>query len=102
MYRFLTVDSWLFHRMLLSYSLNILCLEFEELSQLLKRKRVDASDPGRILDLIEVKKERLLAQDEERAKKQSEWHVLTNTMRNHPITKLFVSRVTRAQMDSIV
>ena len=70
----------------------VVCLEFEELSQLLKKKGIDASDPGRILDPVEVKKERLLARDEERKKKQTERHVLTKAMVNHPIPRLFVSR----------
>ena len=71
----------------------MLCvLEFEELSRLLKKKGIDASDPGRILDPVEVKKERLLARDEERKKKQTERHVLTKAMVNHPITPLFVSK----------
>ena len=70
----------------------MLCLEFEELSQLLERKGIDASDPGRVVDPLEAKKERLLARDEERAKKQTERHVLTEAMSNHPIPRLFVSR----------
>ena len=69
----------------------MLCLEFEELSQLLKQKGIDASDPGRVLDPLVAKKERLLARDEERAKKQTERHVLTKAMSNHPIPRLFVS-----------
>ena len=44
------------------------------------------------MDPLEAKKEKLLARDEERAKKQSERHVLTKAMSNHPIPKLFVSR----------
>ena len=68
--------------------------EFEELSRLLKEKGIDASDPGRVLDPVEAKKERLLARDEERKKKQTERHVLTKAMVNHPIPRLFVSRRT--------
>ena len=67
-------------------------VEFEELSQLLKRNGIDASDPGCVLDPVEVKKERLLARDEERKKKQTERQVLTKTMVNHPIPRLFVRR----------
>ena len=44
------------------------------------------------MDPLEAKKEKLLARDEERSKKQSERHVLTKAMSNHPIPKLFVSR----------
>ena len=67
-------------------------LEFEELSRLLKQKGIDVNDPGRVVDPVEVRKERLLTRDEERAKKQTERHVLTKAMSNHPIPKLFVSR----------
>ena len=59
---------------------------------MLKRKGIDASDPGRVVDPVELRKERLLARDEERAKKQTERHVLTKAMTNHPIPRLFVSR----------
>ena len=69
----------------------MLCLEFDELSQLLKQKGIDASDPGRVVNPLEAKKERLLARDEERTKKQTERHVLTKAMSNHPIPRLFVS-----------
>ena len=65
---------------------------FEELSRLLKEKGIDASGPGRILDPVEVKKEQLLARDEERKKKQTDCHVLTKAMANNPIPRLFVSR----------
>ena len=51
--------------------------EFEELSRLLKEKGIDASDPRRVLDPVKAKKERLLAGNEERKKKQTERHVLT-------------------------
>ena len=68
--------------------------EFEELSRLLKEKGIDESDPARVLDPVEAKKERLLARDEERKKKQTERHVLTKAMVNHPIPRLFVSRRT--------
>ena len=68
--------------------------ESEELSRLLKEKGIDASDPGRFLDPVEAKKERLLARDEERKEKQTERHVLTKAMVNHPIPRLFVSRRT--------
>ena len=70
----------------------VLFLEFEELSRLLKQKWIDANDPGRVVDPVEARKERLLARDKERAKKQNERHVLTKAMSNHPIPKLFVSR----------
>ena len=76
----------------MGYSLEVYVVEFEELSRLLKKKGIDASDPGRILDPVEAKKERLLARDEERKKKQTERHVLTKAMVNHPIPRLFVSR----------
>ena len=59
---------------------------------MLKQKGIDASDPGRVVDPLEAKKERLLARDEERTKKQTERHVLTKAMSNHPIPRLFVSR----------
>ena len=62
------------------------------MSQSLKQKGTDASDPGRVVDPLEAKKERLLARDEERARKQTERHVLTKAMSNHPIPRLFVSR----------
>ena len=68
-----------------------LVLELEELSQLLKSKGIDATDPG-FMDPIELKKEKLLARDVERAKKQTERHVLTKAMSNHPVPRLFVSR----------
>ena len=67
-------------------------LEFEELSRLLKQKGIDFNDPGRVVDPVEIRKERILARDEERTKKQHERHVLTKAMSNHPIPKLFVSR----------
>ena len=51
-----------------------------------------ASGPGCVVDTVELKKERLLARDEERAKKQTERHVLTKVMTSHPIPRLFVSR----------
>ena len=59
---------------------------------MLKLKRIDASDPGRILDPVEVRKEKLLARDEEKVKRQSERHVLTKTKCSHPVPRLFVSR----------
>ena len=67
-------------------------LEFEELSRLLKAKGIDANDPSRVLDPIEVRKEKLLARDEEKAKRQSERHVLTKAMCHHALPRLFVSR----------
>ena len=70
----------------------LLCLEFEELSRLLKGKGIDADNPGRVLDPLEAKKEKLLARDEERAKRQTERHVLTKAMSDHAIPRLFVSR----------
>ena len=70
----------------------LLCVEFEELSRLLKGKGIDADNPGRVLDPLEAKKERLLARDEERAKRQTERHVLTKAMSDHAIPRLFVSR----------
>ena len=66
----------------------------KNLSRLLKEKGIDASDPRRVLDPVEAKKERLLARDEERKKKQTERHVLTKAMVNHLIPRLFVSRRT--------
>ena len=71
---------------------NWFILEFEELSWLLKQKGIDANDPGHIVDPVELKKERLLARDEERVKKQTERHFLTKAMTNHPLPRLFVSR----------
>ena len=68
------------------------CLEFEELSRLPKAKGIDASDPGRILEPVEDRKEKLLTRDEEKAKRQTERHVLTKAMSSHPIPRLFVSR----------
>ena len=59
---------------------------------MLKRKGIDANDPGRIVDPVELKKERRLARDEERVKKQTERHVPTKAITNHPLPKLFVSR----------
>ena len=70
----------------------LLYLEFEELSRLLKGKGIDANNPGRVLDPLEAKKEKLLAREEERAKKQTERHVLTKAMSDHAIPRLFVSR----------
>ena len=58
----------------------------------MKQKGIHASDPGRVVDPVELKKERLLSRDEERAKKQAERHVLTKAMTNHPTPRLFVSR----------
>ena len=69
-----------------------LCLEFEELSRLLKGKCIDANNPGRVIDPLEARKEKLLARDEERAKKQTERHVLTKAMSDHAFPRLFVSR----------
>ena len=75
-------------------TLEFLRLEFEELSQLRSQpKGIDASDPGRVVDPLEAKTERPLARDEERAEKLSERHVLTKAMSNHPIPRLFVSRM---------
>ena len=90
----LSVSIWLliFRRTVLGHSLALHVAEFEELSGLLKEKGINASDPGRVLDPVEAKKERLLARDEERKKKQTERHVLTKAMVNHPIPRLFVSR----------
>ena len=68
----------------------LFCLEFEELSRLLKKKGINASDPRRDLDPLEVKKKQFLAKDEERIKKQTELLILTRAMRNHPIPRLFV------------
>ena len=69
-----------------------LCLEFEELSRLLRGKGIDANNPGRVFDPLEARKEKLLARDEERAKKQTERHVLTKAMSYHAIPRLLVSR----------
>ena len=84
----------IFRHSILGHSLVLYVADFEELSRLLKEKGIDASDPGRVLDPVEAKKERLLARDEERKKKQTERHVLTKAMVNHPIPRLFVSRRT--------
>ena len=62
----------IFRRSILGHSLVLYVAEFEELSRLLKEKGIDASDPGRVLDPVEAKKELLLARDEERKKKQTE------------------------------
>ena len=80
------------HYELEGYRLKVFCLDFEELSHLLKTKDIDASNPGRILDTIEANKERLLARDEERAKKQSEPHILTKALSNHQAPRQFASR----------
>ena len=56
----------LLHCAVLGYSLAFCVSVFEELSRLLKRKGIDANYSGRIPDPVEVKKERLLARDEER------------------------------------
>ena len=69
-----------------------LCLEFEELSRLLKGKGIDVNNPGLVIDPLEARKEKLLARDEERAKKQTERHVLTKAMSDHANPRLFVSR----------
>ena len=63
----------------------VFCLEFEELSRLLKGKGIDADNPGRVLDPLEAKKAEMLAHDEERAKRQTERHVLTRAMSDHAI-----------------
>ena len=55
-------------------------------------KGIGASDLGRILDPVDVSKEKLLARDEQRAKRQSERQVLTKAMSSHPIPRLLVSR----------
>ena len=70
----------------------VLCLEFEELSRLLKGKGIDVNNPGRVLDPLEVKKAKLLARDEDRSRKRTERHVLTKAMSDHAIPRLFVSR----------
>ena len=68
------------------------CLEFEELSQGLTSKSIDGENPGQMIDPLDSKKKKLLARDEERAKRQSERHVLTKAMSNHPIPRLLASR----------
>ena len=68
--------------------------EFEELSRPLKGKGIDANSPGCVFDPLEARKEKLLAREEERAKKQTERHVLTKAMSDHAIPRLFVSRRT--------
>ena len=70
----------------------VLCLEFEELSRLLKGKGIDVNNPGRVLDPLEVKKAKLLARDEDLSRKRTERPVLTKAMSDHAIPRLFVSR----------
>ena len=69
-----------------------LYLEFEELSRLLKGKGIVANNPGRVIDPLEARKEKLLAREEDWAKKQTERHVLTKAMSDHANPRLFVSR----------
>ena len=79
-------------RYYLLVSWRLWCTELGKLSRLLKAKGIDASDPGRAMDPVEVRKEKLLARDEEKVKRQSERHVPTKTMCSHPVPRLFVSR----------
>ena len=79
----------------------VLCLEFEEWSRLLKGKSIDANNPGRVLDPLEVKKAKLLARDEERSKRQTERLVLTKAMSDHALPGYSsVGGMTRAQIGS--